>query len=189
MRHRLQFLIRVRHRLRLSPGALPPGQNGQVKSIESVEGPGRDPRPGRTGSWDEHELDEHELEPVRPGEESIHFATTRHESTTVLNDVISVTASMQTQETQWNDSHQGYHSTETQWNDSRAAARTLGAAAAAAPRRTRPHCAQADLRVRAAPQGPRAPTETGPGPLSPLPSRGQPRPTGLIRARDERGPG
>jgi hypothetical protein len=39
-------------------------------------------------------------------EESIHFATTRHESTTVLNDVISVTASMQTQETKWNDSYQ-----------------------------------------------------------------------------------
>ena len=37
-------------------------------------------------------------------EESINFATTRHESKTVLNDVISVTASMQTQETKWNDS-------------------------------------------------------------------------------------
>ena len=38
--------------------------------------------------------------------ESIHFATTRHESTTVLNDVISVTASMQAQETKWNNSNQ-----------------------------------------------------------------------------------
>ncbi len=35
--------------------------------------------------------------------EGINFATTRHESTTVLNDVISVTASMQNQETKWND--------------------------------------------------------------------------------------
>ncbi len=37
-------------------------------------------------------------------EERTNIATTRHESKTVLNDVISVTASMQTQETKWNDS-------------------------------------------------------------------------------------
>jgi hypothetical protein len=48
-------------------------------------------------------------------EESIHFATTRHESTTVLNDVISVTASMQTQETKWNDSHQAFISKSRLW--------------------------------------------------------------------------
>jgi hypothetical protein len=41
-------------------------------------------------------------------EESINFATTRHEPKTVLNDVISVTASMQTQETKWNDSDQAF---------------------------------------------------------------------------------
>ncbi len=39
-------------------------------------------------------------------EESINPATTRHESKTVLNNVISVTASMQTQETKWNYSDQ-----------------------------------------------------------------------------------
>ena len=48
-------------------------------------------------------------------EESIHFATTRHESKTVLNDVISVTASMQTQETKWNDSHQAFISKSRLW--------------------------------------------------------------------------
>jgi hypothetical protein len=48
-------------------------------------------------------------------EESIHFATTRHESKTVLNNVISVTASMQTQETKWNDSYQVFISKSLLW--------------------------------------------------------------------------
>ncbi len=48
-------------------------------------------------------------------EESIHFATTRHESKTVLYDVISVTASMQTQETKWNDSYQAFISKSWLW--------------------------------------------------------------------------
>ena len=48
-------------------------------------------------------------------EESTNFATTRHESKTVLNDVISVTASMQTQETKWNDSHQAFISKSRLW--------------------------------------------------------------------------
>jgi hypothetical protein len=42
-------------------------------------------------------------------EESINFATTRNESKTVLNDVVSVTASMQTRETKWNDSDQAFN--------------------------------------------------------------------------------
>ncbi len=45
-------------------------------------------------------------------EESSNFATTRHESKAVLHDVISVTASMQTQETEWNDSDQAWIRTE-----------------------------------------------------------------------------
>ena len=48
-------------------------------------------------------------------EESIHFATTRHESKTVLNNVISVTASMQTQETKWSDSDQAFISKSRPW--------------------------------------------------------------------------
>jgi hypothetical protein len=49
-------------------------------------------------------------------EESIHFATIRHESKTVLNDVISVTtASMQTQETKWNNSDQAFISKSRLW--------------------------------------------------------------------------
>ncbi len=48
-------------------------------------------------------------------EESINFATTRHESKTVLNDAISVTASMQTQETKWNDSDQAFISKSRSW--------------------------------------------------------------------------
>ncbi len=48
-------------------------------------------------------------------EESINFATTRHESKTVLNNVISATASMQTQETKWNDSDQAFISKSLLW--------------------------------------------------------------------------
>jgi hypothetical protein len=48
-------------------------------------------------------------------EESIHFASTRHESKTVFNDVISVTARMQTQETKWNDSYQAFISKSRLW--------------------------------------------------------------------------
>jgi hypothetical protein len=48
-------------------------------------------------------------------EASIHFATTRHGSKTVLNNVISVTASMQTQETKWDDSYQAFISKSRLW--------------------------------------------------------------------------
>ena len=43
------------------------------------------------------------------GPDASNFATTRHESKTVLNDVLSVTASMQTQEIKWNDSNQAFN--------------------------------------------------------------------------------
>jgi hypothetical protein len=42
-------------------------------------------------------------------EESIHFATTRLMSKTVLNDAISFTASMQTNGPKWNDSEQAFN--------------------------------------------------------------------------------
>jgi hypothetical protein len=48
-------------------------------------------------------------------EESINSATTIHVSKTVLNDVISVTASMQTQETKWNYSDQTFMSKSRSW--------------------------------------------------------------------------
>jgi hypothetical protein len=63
------------------------------------------------GGVDVH-IDESAMYPL---EESIIFATTRHESKTVLNDVISVTASMQTQETEWNNSDQGFISKSRSW--------------------------------------------------------------------------
>ena len=44
-----------------------------------------------------------------PLEESIHFATTRLMSKTVLNDAISFTASMQTNGSKWNDSEQAFN--------------------------------------------------------------------------------
>lgn len=68
-------------------------------------------KPLGSGEVDVH-IDEFAMHQL---EESIHFATTRHESKTVLNDVISVTASMQTQETKWNDSHQAFISKSRLW--------------------------------------------------------------------------
>ena len=68
-------------------------------------------KPLGSGGVDVH-IDEFAMHQL---EESIHFATTRHESKTVLNDVISVTASMQTQETKWNDSDQAFISKSRLW--------------------------------------------------------------------------
>ena len=68
-------------------------------------------KPLGPGGVDVH-IDEFALHQL---EGSIHFATTRHESKTVLNDVISVTASMQTQETKWNDSHPAFISKSRLW--------------------------------------------------------------------------
>jgi hypothetical protein len=70
-------------------------------------------KPLGPGGVDEH-IDEFAMYQL---EESIKLVTvtTRHESKTVLNDVISVTVSMQTQETKWNDSNQAFISKSRLW--------------------------------------------------------------------------